>query len=64
MAYSTKYGKPNMTNLPSDLGISIFKQIMDTPKPDYSKMQEEATRLEREMIKVREAEDAKGNIAE
>ena len=59
MAYTPKYGKPNMTNLPSDLGIGIFEQILNTPKPDYKKMQEESMRLEREMVKVREAEDAK-----
>ena len=61
MAYSSKFGKPNMTNLPSELGVRIFKQIMNTPKPDYAKMQEEAVRLEREMVKVREKEDAKRN---
>ena len=59
MAYTPKYGKPNMTNLPSDLGIGIFEQILNTPKPDYKKMQEESMRLEREMVKVREAEDSK-----
>ena len=58
MAYSTRFGKPVMTNLPTDLGIGIFKQILSTPKPDYAKMQEEAARLEREMVKVREKEDA------
>ena len=63
MAYTPKYGKPNMTNLPSDLGIGIFEQILNTPKPDYKKLQEESMRLEREMVKVREAEDAKRTSA-
>ena len=63
MAYSTRFGKPNMTNLPSELGAAIFKQILSTPRPDYAKMQEEATRLEREMVKVREKEDAQGTSA-
>ena len=62
MAYSTKYGKPSMTNLPSEIGVGIFRQIMNTPKPDYDKMREEAARLEREMVKVRETEDAKRTI--
>ncbi len=60
MAYSTRFGKPNMTNLPSELGAAIFRQILNTPRPDYAKMQEEAARLEREMVKVREKEDAEG----
>ena len=59
MAYITQFGKPNMTNLPSELGIGIFRQILNTPKPDYLKMQEEAIKLEREMKKVREKENAK-----
>ena len=58
MAYSTRFGKPVMTNLPEELGVRIFKQIMNTPKPDYAKMHEEAVRLEREMVKVRDKEDA------
>ena len=59
MAYSTKFGKPSMTNLPTELGVRIFKQILNTPRPDYAKMHEKAVRLEREMVKVREREDAK-----
>ena len=59
MAYTAKYGKPNMTNLPSELGIGIFEQILNTPKPDYMKMQEESMKLEREMVRVRKAEDSK-----
>ena len=64
MAYITKFGKPNMTNLPSELGIGIFRQILNTPKPDYLKMQEEAVKLEREMKKVREKENAKRSDSE
>ena len=64
MAYSTRFGKPVMTNLPTELGVGIFKQILNTPKPDYAKMQEEAVWLEREMVKVREKEDAKRSAAE
>ena len=58
MAYSTRYGKPNMTNLPSDLGMKIFKEILEAPKPDYARMQEDATRLEKEMIEIRKRENA------
>ena len=58
MAYSTRYAKPNMANLPSKLGRAIFQQILNTPKPDDAKLDEEARRLKREMIKVRDREDA------
>ena len=61
MATATRFGKPNMTNLPSELGVAIFKQIMSTPAPDRDKMHAEARRLEKEMLKVRLKEDAQGD---
>ena len=63
MAYSDRFAKPNMTNLPSELGKAIFRQILSTPRPDYSKMQAEAIALEKEMIKILEKEDAERNSA-
>ena len=63
MAYSTRYGKPNMTNLPSELGKAIFEQILNTPRPDDEKLDAEARELEKQMIKVREREDAQGYTA-
>ena len=63
MAYPKKYGKPNMTNLPLELGIGIFDQILNTPKPDYMKMQEESMRLERKMI-IAMAEELKKEAKE
>ena len=54
MAYTTRYAKPNMANLPSELGKAIFRQILSTPKPDDEKLNEEATMLEKEMIKLRD----------
>lgn len=58
MAFSTRYAKPSMTNLPPDLGKAIFQQILNTPKPDDEMLSAEARRLEKEMVKVREREDA------
>jgi len=63
MAYSTRFAKPNMANLPSELGKAIFKQILSTPRPDDEKLDAEARELEKQMIKVREREDAQGNTA-
>ena len=52
-----KYGKPDMTNLPPKLGRAIFDQILSTPKPDEEKINEEAKKVEAEMIKIREREN-------
>lgn len=54
MAATTRFGKPNMTNLPRDLGIRIFKTILSTPPPDFEAMEREADELERQMILERE----------
>lgn len=62
MAYTTRFGKPNMTNLPSELGKAIFQQILNTPKPNDELLEEEARVLEREMIKVRNLEDAQRKV--
>ena len=50
--------KPNMANLPAELGHGIITRILKTPKPDYSKMQEEATKIEKEIIEIMEKENA------
>ncbi|MBR1598472.1 MAG: hypothetical protein IJ661_06180 [Lachnospiraceae bacterium] len=52
MAASTRFGrfgKPNLTGLPKDLGLRIFKAILSTPPPDFEKMDWEADELERQM---------------
>ena len=64
MAYTTRYAKPNMSNLPPALGKAIFSQILSTPKPDDEKLNEEARMLEKEMIKGRDREDAQRKAAE
>ena len=53
MSDNVRYWKPNMTNLPYELGKEIFSQILSTPAPDHKKMQEESARLVREMLKER-----------
>lgn len=62
MAEVSRYNKPSMTNLPRDLGVAIFKQILNSPAPDREKMRTESRRLVKENIKVREKEIAQGNI--
>ena len=56
MAEVSRFGKPNMTNLPPDLGVAIFRQIMTSPAPDRKKMRRESQRLVRENLKVRKRE--------
>ena len=35
---TNRYGKPCMTNLPPELGKSIFRQILTAPVPDERKL--------------------------
>ncbi len=63
MIETTRYRKPNMTNLPRELGVANFKQILNSPVPDRKKMRNESRRLVRENLKVREKEIAQGNFA-
>ncbi len=64
MAEVSRFGKPNMTNLPPDLGVAIFRQIMTSPAPDREKMRRESQRLVRENVKVRKREIAQRDFAE
>ena len=57
MAEYIGYGKPCMTNLPHDLGAAIFKQILNTPKPVDKKLHEEAQRIGKEIVRLRQEED-------
>jgi hypothetical protein len=56
--YSTRYGQPCMTNIPGELGREIYRQIINSPKPDDEAMRAEAIRLEKEMIRIMEQTDA------
>ena len=47
-----------MTNLPTELGREIFRQILNSPKPDDEAMRAEAERLEMEIIRIMEQTDA------
>lgn len=54
MAAAKRFGKPNMTGLPKDMGSRIIKTILSTPAPDFEKMELEANELERQMKLERE----------
>ncbi len=63
MAEVNVYRKPVMTNLPKELGISVFKQILNSTVPNREKMNAESQRLLKENLKIREKEIAQGNTA-
>lgn len=63
MATPTRYGKPCMTNLPKELGVAIFEQILNTPKPDYAKMDAKAKELEKKILEARQKRNAQYNSA-
>lgn len=54
MATTSRYGKPNMTGLPKELGMRIFKTILSTPAPDFEKMHQDSMELMRQMEIERE----------
>ena len=58
-----RYGKPCMTNLPPDLGMEIFTQIMNSPRPDLEKMNAECDRLLKKFTAIREREEAEKNAS-
>ena len=58
MADTVRYRKPNMANLPADIGVPILKQILSTPAPDRTAMRIESAKLLKKMAKERALEDA------
>ena len=50
MAQNVRYGKPCMTDLPPELGRRIISEIMSTPRPDPSIL-EERTRAAKEELR-------------
>ena len=61
MADTIRYRKPNMTNLPPEIGVPILKQILSSPAPDRNAMRIESAELLKKMLKERALEDAKRN---
>lgn len=46
----TAYVKPNMTNIPGELGKRILDTIRQSPRQDKEKREARARRLEQEII--------------
>lgn len=51
-----RYGKPNINNLPYELGKSIFEEILNSPKVDRENRKKESLELEKQMIEARKKE--------
>lgn len=49
MMNAVRYGKPSMTDLPAELGVRIFKQILSTPPIDYDQMKKRSDELLKQM---------------
>ena len=45
------YGKPCMTNLPLEIGIPIFEQILNSPKPDRKSLDDLCSKLLEQMAR-------------
>ncbi|MBQ6492527.1 MAG: hypothetical protein IJI92_01475 [Erysipelotrichaceae bacterium] len=48
-----RYGKPSMTNLPYELGKSIFEEMDNSPRVDREAIRKEAEAFEKKVIEER-----------
>lgn len=53
MLSTGRYAAPCMTNLPTQLGRAIFKQMLSTPKRDEDAIERKVRKLEQELIEAR-----------
>ena len=52
----TRYGKPCLTNLPSDLFKDIATEMLHSPKPDYSEMRNQCDFIRKQILTERSRE--------
>lgn len=48
-----QYPKPCMTNMPRDIGLQVFKEILSSSPPDPVKMKNELDEFERRIVEER-----------
>ena len=58
----TRYWKPNMAALPPRLGRLIIREIMTPRKFDYSKLDAECERMERELARIGRIENDEKSV--
>ena len=53
MTTSQRYPKPCMTNMPRDVGLQVFREILSSSPPDPVKMKRELDESERRIVEER-----------
>ena len=56
---NTRYVKPNLNNLPYELGKSIFEEMDNSPKIDRQERKKEALELQKKMMDARRKKEYK-----
>ena len=56
---NTRYVKPNLNNLPYELGKSIFEEMDNSPKINRQERRKEALELQKKMMDVRRKKEYK-----
>ena len=51
-----RYGKPSMTNLPYELGKSIFEEILNSKPVDQEAVERKCQKIEKQIIESRKKE--------
>ena len=57
-----RYGKPNMADLPPELGRMVIEAIRNSQPFDFSKLDAECERVERELAKMGREENASKSV--
>ena len=52
LSNGVKYGKPNMAALEGEMGRRIIERIMNTPRPDYERLQRESDAIAQRIKKA------------
>jgi len=55
--YPIRYGKPSLTNLPPEIGIPIFEQIMKAPKASTEELDRLVAELRERILSESEDEE-------
>ena len=53
MTIPQRYPKPCMTNMPRDVGLLVFREILSSSPPDPVKMKRELDEFERRIVEHR-----------
>ena len=57
MTIPQRYPKPCMTNMPRDVGLQVFREILSSSPPDPVKMKRELVEFEKRIVEHRRNTD-------